>query len=249
MAKLSDMYSYCTGGTCRHRVLLQYFGQDLDKPDCAACDICLGELDYLENSLETAQKILSCIVRLGERFGGSYTALVLTGSREQRILENRHDELTTYGLLSDQSRHAVHDWIEQLVGQGYVAKVGEYNVLKLTETGWRVLRAAETPRLLKPVRKPAKVSKVARDSWEGVDEGLFDALRELRRGLASRKGIPAYLVFGDRTLRELARRRPSTPDALLEISGVGEKKRRQYGQIVLNAITQFCRTHALDTDL
>lgn len=248
MAKLSDMYSYCTGGTCRHRVLLQYFGQDLDKSDCAACDICLGELDYLENSLETAQKILSCIVRLGERFGGSYTALVLVGSREQRILENGHDALTTYGLLSDHSRHTVHDWIEQLVGQDCIAKVGEYNVLRLTERGWHVLKGNETPRLLKPARKPAKVSKVAQDAWEGVDEGLFEALRELRRWLAARKRIPAYLVFGDRTLRELARRRPSTPVALLDVTGVGEKKCRQYGKTVLAAIHQYCQTHALDMD-
>jgi ATP-dependent DNA helicase RecQ len=243
------MFSYCTGATCRHKVLLQYFGQHLDKTDCAACDICLGELDYLEDSLATAQKILSCIVRLGERFGGGYTALVLVGSREQRILENRHDELTTYGLLADQSRHAVHDWIEQLAGQDYIAKVGEYNVLKLTDKGWGVLNGSQTPRLLKPARKPAKVAKVAKDSWEGVDEGLFETLRDLRRTIAAGKRIPAYLVFGDKTLRELARCRPSTPDALLQITGVGEKKRRQYGKIVLTAITQYCQKHTLDTDL
>jgi ATP-dependent DNA helicase RecQ len=249
MAKLGDMFSYCTGATCRHKVLLQYFGQSFDKTDCAACDICLGELDCLEDSLATAQKILSCIVRLGERFGGGYTALVLTGSREQRILENRHDELTTYGLLADHSRHVVHDWIEQLAGQDYVAKVGEYNVLKLTDKGWGVLNGSQTPRLLKPARKPAKVARVARDAWEGVDEGLFETLRDLRRAIAARKRIPAYLVFGDKTLRELARRRPSTPDALLQITGVGEKKRRQYGKTVLTAIAQYCQKHTLDTDL
>ena len=246
MGKLSEMYSYCTGGTCRHRVLLHYFGQDLDKADCAACDICLGELDCLANSLETAQKILSCVARLGERFGGGYTALVLVGSRDQRILENKHDMLTTYGLLGEHSRHIVHDWIEQLVGQNYLAKEGEYNVLRLTEAGWQVLKGQGHPRLLKPVQKPAKVSKIAKDSWEGVDEGLFEALRELRRTLAGRKGLPAYLVFGDRALREMARRRPSTLVALLEVKGVGEKKRRQYGKIVLAAIRDYCVAHGLD---
>jgi len=248
LAKLKEMYSYCTGGTCRHKVLLQYFGQNLKKPECGACDICLGELDCLANSLEAAQKILSCIVRLGERFGGSYTALVLVGSRDQRILENNHDALTTYGLLSEHSRQSVHDWIEQLAGQDYVAKVGEYNVLQLTEKGWRVLRGDEQPRLLAPTRKPTKVSKAAKDSWEGVDEGLFEVLRDLRRTLASRKGVPAYVVLGDRTLRELARCRPSTLDALLDIKGIGEKKRRQYGETILATLRDYCQAHALDTD-
>jgi len=248
LAKLKEMYSYCTGGTCRHKVLLRYFGQDLEKADCGACDICLGELDCLGNSLETAQKILSCIVRLGERFGGGYTALVLVGSREQRILENKHDMLTTYGLLGEYSRQIVHDWIEQLVGQDYAAKVGEYNVLQLTERGWHALKGNESPRLLVPTRKPTKVSKATRDSWEGVDEGLFEALRDLRRTIAGRKGVPAYVVLGDRTLRELARRRPSTFDALLDIKGIGEKKRRQYGETILAALRDYCQAHALDMD-
>jgi len=253
LGKLNEMYSYCTGGTCRHRVLLQYFGQDLDKADCGACDICLGELDCLPNSLEVTQKILSCVARLGEQFGASYTAQVLVGSRDQRILERRHDELSTHGLLGEHTKNAVHDWIEQLVGQNYLAKVGEYNVLSLTATGWQILQGQGQPRLLKPVQKAAKSSrrtaKVAQDSWEGVDEGLFEALRDLRRTLAGRKGIPAYLVFGDRALREMARSRPSTPQALLEVKGVGEKKRRQYGKIVLAAIQDYCTAHGLDTDI
>jgi ATP-dependent DNA helicase RecQ len=250
LGKLNEMYSYCTGGTCRHRVLLQYFGQELDKADCGACDICLGELDCLPNSLEVAQKILSCVARLGEQFGGSYTAQVLVGSRDQRILERRHDELSTHGLLGEHAKHVVHDWIEQLVGQDYLAKVGEYNVLRLTATGWQVLQGQGQPRLLKPVQKATKgsrkVAKVAQDSWEGVNEGLFEALRELRRTLAARKGIPAYLVFGDRALREMARSRPSTPEALLEVKGVGEKKRRQYGKTVLATIRDHCVAHGLD---
>ena len=249
LGKLNEMYSYCTGGACRHRLLLQYFGQDLEKPDCGACDICLGELDCLANSLETAQKILSCVARLGERFGGSYTAQVLVGSRDQRILERHHDGLTTYGLLGEHPKSAVHDWIEQLVGQEYLVKEGEFNVLRVTESGWDLLKGQGQPRLLKPARKPSKVSRVAKDSWEGVDEGLFEALRNLRRTLAGRKGIPAYLVFGDRALREMARSRPSTPEALLEIKGVGEKKRRQYGKTVLAAIAEYCQAHHLDMDV
>jgi len=249
LVKLNEMYGYCTGGVCRHKAILRYFGQDLAKEDCAACDICLGELDCMEDSLETAQKILSCIVRLGERFGGSYTASVLVGSRDKRITENEHDTLSTYGLLNDYSKHTVHGWIEQLVGQDYVEKTGEYNVLKVTEKGWHALKGKRRPRLLKPARRPAKVSKIVRDSWEGVDKGLFEALRRLRHTIASQKRVPAYIVFDDRTLREMAKRRPSTCEGLLEIRGVGQKKLQQYGDVVLAAIRHYCRASSPGTDI
>lgn len=249
MVKLDGMYDYCTGALCRHKAILRYFGQALGKDNCAACDLCLGELDGIEDALETAQKILSCIVRLGQRFGGAYTAAVLTGSDDKRIVENSHNALSTYGLLSEYSRQAVHGWIDQLEGQAYVEKVGEYKILNVTEKGWRVLKASETPRLLKPAEKPAKVSKVAEDSWEGVDRGLFEVLRKLRATVARDKGIPAYVVFGDAALRDMARRRPSSLERFLEVKGVGEKKRRQYGKVVLAAIKDYCQANALEMDI
>ena len=245
LSKLSDMYHYCTGVTCRHRAILNYFGQDLDKSDCAACDVCLGDLDCMEDPLETAQKILSCVMRLGERFGADYTASVLTASRDQRILDNAHDELSTYGLLSDYSKRAVRDWTEQLVGQGCIRKAGEFNVLKVTEKGWDVLKGMETPHLLKPPKKPEKTpkprkaSKAERISWEGVDRALFEQLRTLRRRLADKKRVPAYVVFSDAALRDMARRKPSTPEEFLEVSGVGEVKCEQYGPAFLSAIKAY----------
>ena len=247
--KLNKMYNYCTGGLCRHKAILSYFSQTLDKDNCAACDMCLGELDFIDDALEIAQKILSCIVRIGQCFGGGYTAAVLTGSNDKRVLENSHNALSTYGLLSDYSQHTVHDWIEQLEGQAFIEKVGEYNVLNVTEKGWQVLKGNETPRLLKPAEKPAKVSKVVGDSWEGVDKGLFEALRKLRTSIAREKGVPAYVVFGDVTLRDIARRRPSTYVNLLEVKGIGEKKNRQYGKIVLSAIEDYCSAHAIERDV
>ena len=249
MVKLNGMYNYCTGGACRHKAILRYFGQTLDKDNCTACDMCLGEMDCMDNSLETAQKILSCVVRIEQRFGGGYTALVLTGSHDKRILENNHDTLSTYGLLSDYSRHTVHDWIEQLEGQDYLRKVGDYNVLNITEKGLQVLKGNEAPRLLKPAEKPAKVSRVVEDSWEGVDKSLFEALRKLRTTIARKKGVPAYIVFGDATLRDMARLRPSDHAMLLEVKGVGEKKSRQYGEVVLAAIKDYCQTNSLEMDI
>jgi ATP-dependent DNA helicase RecQ len=249
MFKLSGMYSYCTGGVCRHKAILRYFGQDLNKDNCTACDMCLGELDCIDDSLVTAQKILSCIARLDQRFGGSYTALVLTGSEDKRIMENNHDKLSTYGLLSDYSKHIVHDWIEQLAGQDYVEKTGEYNVLNVTEKGWDVLKGKETPRLLKPAQKEVKVSRVAADSWDGVDKGLFESLRKLRATIAGKRRIPAYIVFSDAALRDMARRRPSTLERFLEVKGVGEEKCRQYGQTALAVIKDYCPANLLEMDV
>ena len=249
MIKLNRMYQFCTGGVCRHKDILRYFGQIFEKDNCSACDMCLGEMDCIDDALQTSQKILSCIVRLGQRYGGGYTSAVLTGSNEKRILENRHEALSTYGLLSDYSQHTVHDWIEQLEGQLCIEKVGEYNVLNVTEKGWRVLKGNETPRLLKPAEKPAKVSKVVEDSWEGVDKGLFEALRKLRSSISRKKGVPAYIVFGDAALRDMARRRPSTYMKLLEVKGIGEKKRRQYGEVVLAVMKDYCQANSLDMDV
>ena len=249
LTKLNHIYSYCTSGACRHKAILWYFGQTLDKDNCSACDVCLGELDCINDSLETAQKILSCVIRLEQRFGGGYTALVLTGSQDKRILENRHDLLSTYGLLSDYSKRTVHDWIEQLEGQEYLRKVGDYNVLNVTEKGWQVIKGNESPRLLKPAEKPAKVSRIVEDSWEGVDKGLFEALRKLRSSIARKKGVPAYIVFGDAALRDMARLRPSDQTRLLEVKGVGEKKSRQYGDVVLAAIKDYCRAYSVDMDI
>ena len=247
--KLNHMYSYCTAASCRHQALVAYFGQTLDKDNCAACDMCLDEKETIADALVIGQKILSCVLRLDERFGADYTALVLTGSREQRILDNGHDGLSTYGLLQDCTRRTVRDWIEQLVGQGRLAKEGEYNVLKVTALGWQVLRGEQTPQLLAPAKKPTRASKVARDSWEGVDHGLFEVLRLLRHDIAAAKGIPAFIVFSDVTLRDMARLRPSSSDGFLSVNGVGKMKSRQYGRKFLAAIAEYCQANPIEMDV
>ena len=240
--KLSEMYGYCTGIACRHKAILQYFGQELKKENCSACDVCQGDIDLMESPLIDAQKILSCIVRLKEKFGADYTASVLMGSKDTRILANRHDSLSTYGLMSHHTKNIVRDWIEQLAAQGYIKKTDEYKVLNVTEKGWLVLKGKETPRLLKPAKKLPKersISKIAMDSWEGVDERLFEELRKLRRKFADEKGVPAYIVFSDATLRDMARKKPATEREMLRVTGVGETKLKQYGKSFLDAISSL----------
>lgn len=249
LEKLNRIYRYCTGLSCRHRSLLNYFGQEFTKADCGACDACLGELNLLEDSQVVAQKILSCVVRLKERFGADYTALVLVGSREGRILSNGHDQLTTYGILSEYSRVQIRGFIEQLADEDYLEKAGDYKVLRATEAGWQVMRGEETPKLLKPPEKKLKraAAKPVRDSWEGVDPDLFEALRELRKEIAAEGGVPAYIVFGDRSLRDMARIRPSTPAGFLTVTGVGEAKKDRYGDRFLELIKDYCASHGLET--
>jgi len=240
MDKLAGMYSFCTSAVCRHRSILQYFGQDLEKQDCQACDICLGELDCVEDSLVIAQKIISCVARLNQQFGAAYVSLVLVGSKDQRILQNNHDTLSTYGILEEFPQKNVRDWVEQLVGQQCLEKTGEFNTLAITEKGLQVLKGQLTPRLLKPVKKQTKLSKTVSDSWQGVDKELFDLLRKLRGAIASKKKVPAYIVFGDAALRDMARKKPITEEDFLQVKGVGEKKCKQYGKKILKAIKEYC---------
>ncbi len=249
--KIGHMYNYCTTGLCRHRILLEYFGQRLDKDNCGACDVCLGEVDFVKEAHVVAQKILSCVLRLEQRYGSQYTAQVLTGSRDQRILECRHDELSTYGLLQDCQQAQVQNWTEQLIGQGHLEKGGEYNTLSVTTSGWQVLRGEIEPRLVQPMlkSKPAKrVAQVGQDQWQGVDRGLFESLREKRAEIAQEKRVPAFVVFGDAALRDMARKRPSTREGFLEVKGVGQAKAKQYGSIMIEAITTYCRDFDVSLD-
>jgi len=247
LIKLGDMSAYASGVTCRHQALLAYFGQKLGADNCKACDVCFGDLELADDALVLSQKILSCVFRLDQRYGADYTANVLVGSKEQRLLEAKHDRLTTYALMSGYTKKLVRDWIEQLVGQGFLQKGGDYNVLTITERGWRAIRGDEIPRLLKPAASPRK--RIAEDSWDGVDRGLFDTLRVLRRKIATHRQVPAYIVFGDASLRDMARRRPSTVDNFLEVSGVGQAKARQYGEEFVATIAEYCRSHGLEQDI
>lgn len=244
---LYAMARFCSSVTCRHRAIVEYFGQTLDKESCGACDVCLGELNTVSDALTIGQKILSCVLRLRERYGADYTSLVLAGSEDQRIKQQAHDQLSTWGLLKTHDRRQVRDWIEQLVGQGMLAKVGEFAVLQVTDEGRMMLRGDLVPRLLEPTRRDRKSSGAARksdaagDDWAGVDRRLFETLRNLRRDEAQERAVPAYVVFADATLRELARHRPRSLEEFRQIKGVGDKKCQDYGSLFLNAIQDYIR--------
>jgi ATP-dependent DNA helicase RecQ len=234
--------------------LVEYFDQPFGGERCGACDVCLDEVELLDDALVTAQKILSCVARLDQSFGGEYTAQVLVGSREQRILDKGHDKLSTWGLLKMHDKRQIRDWIDQLIGQGCLVKAGEFGVLQLTDDGMNVMQGRTTPRLSRATVPASgggsrRESKASKESWEGVDRDLFELLRKLRRAKAEERGLPPFVVFSDATLRDFARRRPSIWDALPQVSGVGEKKRAEYGEDFLDAITSYCREHGVAMDV
>lgn len=252
LRSLNRMANYCGSVVCRHRTLVEHFGESWTKATCDACDVCSGDLELVDEPVIVAQKILSSVVRQGQKFGGDYTAMVLQGSTDQRILGNRHEQLSTYGLLRDESKKTIRDWIEQLVSQDYLRKRGEFNVLELTESGVELLRGDGTPRLLRPVdtgsKKGSRRGRPEEVSWEGVDRDLFEQLRTLRRELAAYRGVPPYIVFGDATLREMARLRPATLAQMREVRGVGEKKLADYGAAFLDQINRTDPTEPVDDD-
>jgi ATP-dependent DNA helicase RecQ len=242
------MYDFCTGVTCRHQSIVRHFGQDLRRVPCNACDVCLSELDLVDEPMIVGQKILSCVLRLRERFGADYTTQVLNGSQDQRILQHRHDQLSTWGILDGESRRTIRDWIEQLVGQGFLVKEGEYNVLRVTPEGRLLLKGEVTPRLLRPA-SPKKRKRAPEDSWDGVDRGLFEQLRGLRRKLANELAVPAYIVFGDASLRDMARLRPSDVARFQQVKGVGERKLAEYGRLFVDEIVRYCGEHDVQLDV
>jgi ATP-dependent DNA helicase RecQ len=251
---LDDMDRYCRGAVCRHKQLVQYFGQTYASENCRSCDLCLGDSEDVAEANVLAQKILSCVARVKESFGITYIVSILRGENTEKVRERNHDKLTTYGLLKAHSKPELRDWIYQLIGQGVLVQQGdEYPLLKLNDASWEVMRGQRSVRLVQSVRRqqgerPQK-SKAAEVSWEGVDSGLFEALRTLRRTIAGEQKVPPYVIFSDATLRELARARPSTPERMRAVYGVGEMKLRDLGPRFLELIRSYSEEHGLMLDL
>ena len=247
---LKAIADFCNSTKCRHVELAAYFGEALDVKDCKACDVCLDQLPLVEDPLILGQKIVSCVYRVDQRFGADYVAQVLIGSQDKRILQNNHDQVSTYNLLADETKRDVRDWIEQLIGQDFLARVGEYNTLQITENGWQLLKGKLTPRLLKPRQKKSesKSTQQTLASWEGVDRELFEKLKSMRGQRAVEQQVPAYVVFSDASLRDMARRRPSTLENFRLINGVGQKKLEDYGETFLEIIIDHCKENEVSAD-
>jgi ATP-dependent DNA helicase RecQ len=247
---LDDIDRYCKGAVCRHAALVRYFNQEYLSDNCAACDVCLGDAEPVPDAQIVAQKILSCVARVKESFGVNHVVGVLRGENTENIRKQGHEQLSTYGLLSDQSKLQIRDWIYQLIGQQALLQEGdEYPILKLTQASWEVMKGKRTVRLIQVSReKPLAKTAAEEVSWEGVDRDLFDVFAELRRKISVEQGIPAFLVFGDVTLRELARVRPSTLEGMRLIPGIGDVKLHLFGERFFEALDDYAKADNLARD-
>jgi len=252
---LRDMERYAAGTRCRHRSLLEYFGERSDAASCGACDWCLHELDPVGDSIVVAQKILSCVARVKQSRGIGHVADILLGRTTDKIAAAGHDRLSTFGLLKTETPTAVRGYIEQLIGSDLLARDGDpYPVVRLTATGMALLRgtrgagspgagdvACELFREVEPPSRKRRRSAIRESFATSMDSDLFDVLREVRLRIARARGVPPYVIFHDSTLREMAERRPKTFDDLHEIRGVGAKKAADFGDAFLDAIRTFRR--------
>jgi len=230
LALLGHVRAYAAGYVCRHKVLSEYFGQSYENARCGACDVCLDEGEVDEEATLVAQKILSCVARVEGRFGVGYVVKVLTGSNDKLVRSFRHDQLSTFGLLRDLESKKLTSLVFQLIDQGVLDRTpGDRPLLKLNAASWAVLRGERPVRLVMPRQRVVKATQIQAESWAGVDRALFESLRELRRSIAAERGVPAYVIFHDATLRDMSRRRPQTPAELLNVHGVGEQKLKNYG--------------------
>lgn len=245
LQKLGLMYDFCSQPQCRHKVLVNYFDQKYIKDNCNACDYCLNELDMVEAPLLIGQNIVACVDSLSQQgygYGAVYISDVLKGSVADKIIKMRHHELPRFGIMSDESISFIRYMIEQLIGQGFLERVGEFSSLAVTVKGEKLLDGELAPVLARPVMQQKK-KQVAQQSmarrqkqWQGVDEDLFQKLRQTRAEIARKKGVPAYIVFGDKTLQDMAGKKPTNIEDFADIYGVGDRKLKIYGQSFIDVI-------------
>ncbi|HEY9004996.1 MAG TPA: DNA helicase RecQ [Ohtaekwangia sp.] len=236
--KLDQMAQYGDLSSCRRKYLLNYFDEDADD-NCGNCDVCLSQVERVDGTI-AAQKILSAVTRLQERFGAGYVVDFLRGSNNAKIQED-HKKLKTFGIGQDTSKEEWNRIIRDIAAQGYLTKSdGTYPVLKLTDKSIAVLKGTEKVMITK--------SKEIIDVQKSVTEyeiNLFEKLRAVRRQLAEEENVPAYIILSDATLQELATYLPHTQEEIGNISGFGQMKIEKYASPFIKAIIQYSEANGL----
>ena len=234
---LAHMQRFCSSMRCRHAMLAQYFGQDYGEHPCDACDVCLGENELAEDATVITQKILSCVARVQGRFGAAHVVDVLRGSGKEKIRRLGHDGLSVFGLLKDPPTPLLHSYVDQLIDAGAINRTeDDMPVVRLTQASKDFLKGECEVTLRRPKVVQRATPPRGEANWEGVDQEVFERLRALRRRLAEEHQVPAYIIFGDQTLRELARLQPRGHTQMLQVKGVGQRKLQAYGDAFLACI-------------
>ena len=245
--KLAKMVDFAQSPVCRRRIILEYFGEGWSTDNCGGCDICLESRDLVD-ATEIAQKILSAVVRTGQRFGANHVIQVLTGGRDKRILELGHDQLSVHGIAKDRTRDELREIIGRLQAEGLLARSqSEYPTLAVTPAGGEFLTKRQSITLALPKPTPPTEQTGPGKPGEAMeyDKGLFEELRALRREMADAQGVPPFVVFGDVTLRHMSAKFPLSMEELSSIHGVGHTKLERYGSNFLQAIKSYAASGRL----
>ncbi|WP_186670157.1 DNA helicase RecQ [Sporosarcina sp. BP05] len=228
LEKLQSMIDYCHTETCLQKFIILYFGET-DVKNCGRCANCTDTRESTDVT-EDVQKVLSCVIRMGQRFGKAMIAQVLTGSRNKKVIEFGFDKLTTYGLMKGRSAKDISDFIEFIISESYLGvENGQFPTIYVSEQGKDVLTGKVTVN-----RKVTVITTQVAN-----DDPLFDQLRALRMKLAQEAGVPPFVVFSDKTLRDMSARMPITNDDFLEVNGVGLAKLERYGEAFMEEIKTF----------
>lgn len=253
--RLDTLIGLCETAACRRQALLAYFGERLDQP-CGNCDNCLTPPKTQDGTV-AAQKALSTVYRTGERFGVTYVVEVLTGKSNARITQNGHNKLSVHGIGDEYDAQGWRHLFRQLVAAGHLAPDDEgHGTLQLTDSARPLLKGETTfemrvaaPRGATGSSKSKRSTAKAKITVAANDSGLFEALKSLRRELASKAKVPPYVICHDRTLAELAAEKPQSPDKLRDITGLGAAKIKRYGAALLATISGFADEPKLQNNL
>jgi ATP-dependent DNA helicase RecQ len=241
--KLRDMVAFCESVTCRRKILLEYFGEMYDETNCGNCDTCLDPKETIDGTI-IAQKIVSCVSQINERFGVNYIADILCGSRIQKIVRNRHDTIAAHGAGKEYSKKQWQVFTRELVQLGYLKSEGDrYPIIKLTQNGCDILSGTKGVLLTKPEEE---VKIIQKNVDESFDHDLFEILRSLRKKLADDAGMPPYVIFHDSSLIEMATYLPRSQSDFRKIIGVGESKLEKYGELFLEEIAGYCKERNIE---
>ena len=246
--KLVHMIDYCELHTCRRQFLMTYFGEQWSEPNCGGCDVCVTPKEEFD-ATEIAQKVLSAVIRTGERFGSSHVVGVLRGAKTKRIVDSGHDRLSVHGIAAESSDESLTEILGLLLAKGLIRKSkGEYPVLEVSEVGRDFLKRRE----ILTLSKPQHIYDVTegqegrgKDREIAYDLNLFELLRSWRKTTADRKGLPPYMIFSDTALQEMSYYIPQGLDSFAKISGVGSTKLAEYG----DGFVAVIRRHALTNNL
>ncbi len=227
---------------CRHRALSEHFGQAYEPESCGACDVCLGETEAEPDSTRVVQVLMSAVARVDQHFGAGHVIDVVRGRDTDSVTRHGHHRLGVFGMLSTKRKAELTAYIDQLITYDALERDPEYATLRFGPRGVAAMKAEIEIKLARPMGTGTKRSERRRENadWKPPlspeERGVFEKLRTLRKSLAAERGVPPYVVFSDATLREMARERPRTPDALLEIRGVGRAKLEAFGEAFLEEI-------------